>query len=609
MDKNDLKPLIRAMSYLKKYVWYIIFGFICTACVNLFTLSQPLLIKKVMDDVVFAGKEAVSQTKSLEALQMVLLFFFLILVGKGLFYFLQGYLIPLGVNFAVRDLRNDTFKHVQKLPLKDFEQFRTGDVMTRITNDADRLGDVFGLGIINFLNDIIILVLSIIAMFFKNWQMSCVVILISPIVGITIGKFSEFVKKAVDKNQKQMSVIYSTIEEAVSGIRTVKSFAMEDREIKRFSDENHTLFKHIMNVIKLKVVQIPIVEVIAGLGIASAIGYGGLQIVTKANGIAPYGLSWIQGFSVGEIFEVWGYMIMATNPLNRISQSMASITGSAVSAKRLFEILDSPLEEEGNKKDMPPIEGKIKFEDVTFKYKENVPVLEGLNLDIKKGQTIAFVGHSGSGKTTTSALLDRLYNPDSGKILVDDIDISTVNLHSYRSQIAVVPQETVLFTGTIKDNICYARPDATMEEIISAAKSANAHDFIEEMPDGYNTKVSERGSSLSGGQRQRIAIARALLQDAKVIILDEATSSVDAISEKLIQESLDRLFKDRTTIIIAHRVSTIQKADQIFVFDNGKIAESGTHKTLITSGGLYEKLYESYFKQDDDESEKTEKEE
>ncbi len=600
MNKSDYAPLLRALKYLKKYWGYIAFGFVCTALVNGFTLLQPLLIKKIMDDVIFAGKSAVEQGKALEALQLVLVFFFLLLIGKGLFYFLQGYLLPCGVNQAVKDLRNDVFKHVQKLPLKTFDKFRTGDIMTRITNDADKLGDVFGLGIINFLNDIIILIFSICLMFVRNWQMSCVVILISPIVAVAIGKFSEYVKRAVDDNQKQMSIIYNTIEESVSGIRTVKSFAMEDKEVSRFIKENLTLYKHIMNVIKFKVVQIPIVEIIAGAGIACAIGYGGLQIIAGPDGAAPFGLNWIKGYTVGDIFEVWGYMIMATNPLNRISQSIASITGSAVSAKRLFEILDSPLEESEEKKDMPPIQGDIKFENVSFRYVEETPVLNSLTFEIEKGKTIAFVGHSGSGKTTTSALLARLYEPDGGKILIDGVDISQTNLHSYRSQISVVPQDTLLFTGTIRDNIAYACEDASFDDVVEAAKAANAHEFIMSMPDGYDTKVLERGSSLSGGQRQRIAIARALLRNSKILILDEATSSVDAISEKLIQESLERLFKDRTTIIIAHRVSTIQKADMIYVFDKGRIAERGTHHQLMGSGGLYELLYKSYFKQEDD---------
>ncbi len=605
-DSNDYKPLIRALSYLKPYWPYILVGFICTAIVNAFTLYQPVLIKMIMDKVIFAGKSAAGQAEAMHYLKLVLGGFALLLVGKGLFYFFQGYLIPAGVNKAVRDIRNDTFKHIQKLPLKTFEKFRTGDLMARITNDSERISEVFGLGIINFINDIVVLVVSLILMFFKNWQMSVVVILVSPLVGGAIGRFSAYVKNAVDKNQKQMSIIFNTIEESITGIRTVKSFSMEEREIKRFEKENSSLFKYIMNVITYKVGQIPVVEIIAGLGISSAIGYGGLQIVAGLSGNKTlFGVNFIEPRTVGEIFEVWGYMIMATNPLNRISQSIATITGSAVSASRIFEIIDSPSEEKPGKPAMKEIKGDIEFRGVSFKYTEDQDrIINNLSFKVKAGETIALVGHSGSGKTTTASLIGRLYVPDSGKIFVDGTDINSVNLHSYRSQLAVVPQEPTLFTGTIRDNIRYGREDALQIEVENAAKAANAHNFITEMPEGYDTIVGERGSTLSGGQRQRVAIARAILRQPKILILDEATSSVDAISEKLIQESLDSLFKTCTTIIIAHRVSTIRQADKILVFDKGKIAESGTHDSLINADGLYESLYKCYFKTADSENEK-----
>lgn len=603
MSETSLKPLIRALNYVKKYWIYIAAGFLCTALVNAFTLYQPVLIKTIMDKVIFAGKSAAEQAEALKYLKLVIGGFVLLLFGKGIFYFFQGYLLPCGVNKAVRDIRDETFKHIQRLPLKTFDKFRTGDLMARITNDADRLSDVFGLGIINFINDIVILVLSLMFMFFKNWQMSLVVLLVSPIVAGAIGKFSTYVKNAVEKNQKQMSVIYNTIEESITGIKTVKSFSMEQKEINRFEKENLSLYGHIMQVIKFKVAQIPVVEIIAGVGISCAIGYGGLQIVT---GLSPnsqnlFGFNFIEGRTVGEIFEVWGYMIMATNPLNRISQSISTITGSAVSAERIFEVLDSPQEEIEEKPNMPEIEGKIEFSNISFKYNQDGDsVINDLSFTVEKGKTIALVGHSGSGKTTTASLLARLYTPDGGTIKVDGIDINSVNLHSYRNQLAIVPQDTALFTGSIRDNILYGRDDATNEEVESAAKYANAHDFITQMPDGYDTKVGERGSTLSGGQRQRIAIARALIKKPRILILDEATSSVDAISEKLIQESLENIFAQHTSIIIAHRVSTIQKADIILVFDKGKIVESGNHNSLINSGGLYESLYKSYFKHSED---------
>ncbi len=602
MKESSLQPLIRALQYVKKYWGYIAAGFICTLLVNAFTLYQPVLIKMIMDKVIFAGKTAAQQAEALKYLKIVIGGFILLLLGKGFFYYFQGYLLPCGVNKAVRDIRNETFQHIQRLPLKTFDKFRTGDLMTRITNDADRLSDVFGLGIINFINDIMILVCSLGFMFFKNWQMSLVVILVSPVVAGAIGRFSGYVKSAVEKNQKQMSTIYNTIEESITGIKTVKSFSMEKKEIARFERENSSLYGHIMKVIQYKVAQIPVVEVIAGVGISCAIGYGGLQIVKGLSGNS-LGLSFIEGRTVGEIFEVWGYMIMATNPLNRISQSISTITGSAVSAQRIFEVLDSPQEETEKKPDMKEIDGKIEFCGVRFKYNQDQDlIINDLSFCIQKGETVALVGHSGSGKTTTASLIARLYVPDQGVIKVDDTDINSVNLHSYRSQLAIVPQETALFTGTIKDNILYGKDDASQADIEAAAKAANAHDFITDMPDGYDTVVGERGSTLSGGQRQRIAIARAIIKKPKILILDEATSSVDAISEKLIQESLDNIFDNFTTIIIAHRVSTIQKANKILVFDKGRIVECGNHTSLINAGGLYESLYKSYFKHQENES-------
>lgn len=600
MNDQKYKPLIRALYYVKKYWSYIFIGFLCTLLVNFFTLLQPYLIKLIMDKVIFAGKSATGQAEALHYLKLIIFGFVLLLIGKGTFYFLQGYLIPMGINKAVRDLRDKIFEHIQWLPLKSFDKFRTGDLMARITNDADRLSDVFGLGIINFINDMIVLIASLIFMFFKNWQMSFVVLLMSPIVGGAIGKFSAYVKNAVERNQKQTSIIYNTIEESITGIRTVKSFATEEKEIKRFNEENQNLYTHIMRVVKYKVVQIPVIEIIAGVGISCAIGYGGLQIVagfSKAS--LPASLAFVDPRTVGDVFEVWGYMIMATNPLNRISQNIATIMGSAVSAGRIFEVLDTPIEEGEKKPDMPHINGKIEFEKVSFKYKEELePVISNLSFTVEPGETVAFVGHSGSGKTTTSALLTGLYRPDSGCIKIDGIDLNSVNMHSYRSQIAVVPQEPVLFTGSIAENISYGKDGASKDEIEAAARASNAHEFIQHTPSGYDTPVGERGSTLSGGQRQRVAIARAIIRKPRIMILDEATSSVDAISEKLIQESLETICASSTTIIIAHRVSTIRKADKILVFDAGRIVEAGTHDQLISSGGLYEALYKSYFKED-----------
>lgn len=573
------KIFLRFLNYMKPYWLYISVSLIFTLIVNLFALFQPVLIRIILDDVI------IPDNPSFHMLNMVVLGFVGLLLGKGIFTYLQGYMLPCGVNKAIRDIRDDIFRHIQFLPLKSFQKFRTGDLMVRITNDAENLSNAFGLGMVNFINDIAVLVGALYFMFTKNIYMTILVITVSPIIALAVNKFAKYVETAVQRNQKQMAVIYNTIEESITGIKVIKSFTGEDREIENFKNQNESLFAHIMKVIQFKVTQIPVVEIVGGVGMGVALWYGGLQIIN-------------QEFTVGQIFEVWGYMIMATNPLNRLGQTYSTIKGSLISAQRIFEVMDTPEEEENEEKEkMPEIRGDVSFDGVTFGYNEGQKVLDGLSFRVKAGEVIALVGHSGSGKTTTVSLLSRFYKPEAGRILVDGIDIAGVNLRSYRKQLAMVPQETILFTGTIRSNIAYGRPQASEEEIIAAAKAANAHDFIMQMPGGYDTAVGEKGSTLSGGQRQRIAIARALLLNPRILILDEATSSVDAISEELIQQSLEKAFKDRTTFIVAHRVSTIKKAHKIFVFDRGEIVECGNHESLMAANGLYSTLYESFFKE------------
>lgn len=580
-----MKTLFRVIGYVKKYWWYITIAGICTILLNFVTLLQPQLIKIIMDKAILS-----KSPQSLMYLNLVILGFLLLIVLKGIFAYGQGYLLPSGVNQAIRDIRNDIFKHIQYLPLKTFEKYHTGDLMVRITNDTNNIGDVLGLGLINFINDNIVLIGALGWMIYKDWKMTLMILLVSPLVIYAVYGFGEFVEKAVKKTQQQISRVYGIIEESITGIREIKSFVREKYETDKFRGQNQQLFSLIMKVIQFKVTQVPVVEFLAALGIAVAIWYGGNQVIHGK-------------FTIGDIFAFWAYMVMATNPLNRISQTYSTIKGCIVSAKRIFEVLDAPLEEldAPDSIEMPPIKGHIIYDRVSFYYSPESPVLQDMSFEIEPGKVLAIVGYSGAGKTTTVNLLTRFYAPMSGKILIDGMDIQKVKLQSLRAQIAVVPQETVLFSGTIKENIRYGNLTATDEEIMQAAAVANANEFIEKLQEGYNTSVGERGATLSGGQRQRISIARAVLKNPRILILDEATSSVDSISEELIQKSLERLMKDRTTVIIAHRVSTVKNADRIIVIDSGKIAESGTHEELMNKGGVYTRLYESYFQKKEEE--------
>jgi len=574
-----MQTLFRLLQYIRKYWWCIAVACICTLGVNAMTLLQPQLIRYIMDNVILSKAQ-----NSLKSLNIVILGFLALIVVKGIFSYLQGYLLPHGVNQAVRDMRDDIFRHLQFLPLRTIERYRTGDLMVRITNDTDNIGNVLGLGLINFLNDIIVLIGGLALMIYMDWQMTMLILLLSPLVAFAVYRFGQYVEYAVKRNQQQVSRIYSTIEESINGIRIIKSFVREKLEIERFKKQNQELFNVIMKVIQFKVTQVPVVEFLGALGIAVAVWYGGYQVIKGR-------------FTIGDIFAFWGYMVMATNPLNRISQTYSTIRGSIVSAGRIFELLDLEREESdcGEAVEMPLVQGRICYENVSFHYTPETPVLKNLSFRIDAGQVLAIVGLSGGGKTTAVNLLARFYEPTGGAIYVDDMDISKVKLNSLRNQMAVVPQETMLFSGTIRENICFGKVDATDDEVEQASAAAYAHDFISQFSDGYETSVGERGISLSGGQRQRIALARAILKNPRILILDEATSSVDALSEELIQKGLESLLKGRTTIIIAHRISTIRKAHKILVIDRGQVAESGTHEELLRQKGLYASLYQSYF--------------
>lgn len=566
--------LIKRFSLYVKLYWKIFIGFfIATSILSAATVVQPYLLKLLADKVLTA--------KNFAWLNIIFLGILASSIFKGVFTYIQGYLMALGGQGAIKRLRNDLYEHLQFMPLSFYDKSRVGDIMVRLTSDVGTMTDIFTSGFIALLNDMVVLVCSVAWMIYKDWTLTFLALIVSPFIALSLARFGKMIQHFSNSFQGKVSDLTSLIQESISGIKVVKSFTMEKYEAQRFAKTNEENYKIQMKVVQLMITQGPVVEILATLGIGIVIWYGSLGV--------------IQGkFTVGDMMAFWGYMLLATNPLNRITNTYGNVRRGLVSAVRVFEIMDFPTEvkDTAHAKEIPQVKGSVEFKGVSFSYDKTNNILKDVNLTVHPGETVAIVGRNGAGKTTLVNLVARFYDADKGAVLVDGHDLRGIQLHSLRRQMGLVLQETILFSGTIYDNIAYGKLDAAEEEIIAAAKSANAHGFIMNLPDKYQTLVGERGVGLSGGQRQRIAIARAILRNPRILILDEATSSLDKESEAVVQDALEKLMSGRTTFVIAHHLSTIRRADKIIVLDKGEVAEVGTHDELLRRGGVYSCLYD-----------------
>ena len=566
----------RLLVFVKPYSWRMAFGLICMIVAAAAYLVVPWLIKNVVDEVL--------QAKDMMMLNLVVAAILLVFLIRGFATYGQTYTMSYIGQRVIIDIREALFKHLQRLDQAYFDRRKTGVIMSNLTNDVGALQTAIVDNLISFITEGVTLIGSLVSMILLDWKLTLVTLVIVPVVLGIINIFGKRLRLAGHDVQGRIADITSLLQETISGIRVVRSFARESHEVKRFENENQRNFRAVMRATKLTSLLSPMVEFSAAIAVTVILWYGGYSVVTGV-------------ISAGSLIAFLIYAINLSNPVKRLSQVYGNIQKAMAAGDRVFAILDTEptVKEKPNAKPLPEVTGQVEFDHVSFSYDGEKNAITDLNLNVDPGQIIAIVGPSGAGKTTVANLLPRFYDVTEGALRIDGTDVRDVTFQSLREQIGLVPQDTMLFNATVKDNILYGRLDATDDEVYAAAKAANALEFIDKLPEGMQTMVGERGNSLSGGQRQRIAIARAILKNPKILILDEATSALDTESEKLVQEALERLMKGRTAFVIAHRLSTIKNADRIVVLKQGRIEEFGTHEQLLNQDGLYSHLYSVQF--------------
>jgi len=575
----NLKHLKRLFTYIKPYRKTMLVTVLLMVLSNMATLLGPYLVKIAMDDKIPAG-----DVKGLIELAIIFLLS-LVVIALCMKYRIRT-MNRVGQNILVT-LRRDLFTHLQKLPFTFYDSRPHGKILVRVVNYVNSLSDILSNGLVNLVTDLVSLFIALGFMLIINPKLTMVCMIGVPILLIIVILLKNAQRKAFQLLSSKQSNMNAYIHESIAGIRITQSFAREEENLKIFRDVCNQYRTSWLNAVKIQFLLWPTVENVSTITASMVYGYG----------IFVLGVGVNQGVTVGVLIAFIAYLWRFWNPIITICNFYNALINAVAYLERIFETMDIEPEivDAKDAYELPIVKGKVDFNDVLFRYEDDKEILKGINFSVNPGDSIALVGPTGAGKTTIISLLSRFYDVSAGEILIDGHDISKVTLNSLRTQMGVMLQDTFIFAGTIMDNIRYGKLDATDEEVIEAAKAVRAHDFIIELKDGYNTEVNERGSRLSAGQRQLISFARALLADPRILILDEATSSIDTKTELALQEGLQRLLKGRTSFIIAHRLSTIKNSTKIMYVNDGVIAEAGNHDELMEQQGYYYHLYNSQF--------------